>query len=157
MLRVEPLQAEDGRRFEMDPVEVRPDMQKPVFFILDESHNLPDSMSLRMANRPHNWRPRTDVYETEEAVVVRVEVAGMREADFSIILDGRYLTVRGTRSDTQERRAYYQMEIPFGEFSTELELPSPVIAQEVEAFYANGFLRIHLPKARSKRIEVDER
>ena len=75
--------------------------------------------------RPHVWRPPTDVYETEDAIVVRVEIAGMREADFTVALVERSLLIRGVRQDLTERRAYYQMEIPFGEFSTEVELPRP--------------------------------
>jgi HSP20 family protein len=136
-------------------IELKPEIQKPVFFVLDESQTVRDSIPLRLAARSHFWRPRTDVYETEDSVVVRVEVAGMREADFTIILDGRFLTVRGVRPDIQERRAYHQMEIPFGEFSSEVELHSPVVSQAVEASYSNGFLRIVLPKARPQRIEVD--
>jgi len=98
--------------------------------------------------RAHAWRPPTDVFETEEAIVVRVEIAGMEEDDFQIELDGRYLSIKGVRPDPPERRAYHQMEIQVGEFSIEVELPSAVAATEVEAVYNNGFLRVVLPKAR---------
>ena len=40
------------------------------------------------------WRPPMDVYETEEYLVVRMEIAGMRESDFNIELDGRLLSIR---------------------------------------------------------------
>ena len=76
----------------------------------------------RVGTRSLDWRPPTDVFETEAAFVVRVEVAGMREDDFAIELDERYLYIRGTRLDTPERRAYQQMEIRFGEFSVAVEL-----------------------------------
>ncbi len=109
----------------------------------------------RIISRPHVWRPPTDVYETEDALVVRVEVAGMREADFTISLVERSLTIRGIRQDTSERRAYHQMEIPFGEFSTELELPYAVMADKVEATYWDGFLRITLHVERPKHIKVE--
>jgi HSP20 family protein len=80
----------------------------------------------------------------------------MLENDFSIILDGRYLSVRGMRSDILERRAYHQMEIRFGEFVSEVELPYQILASEIEAVYSNGFLQIRLPKARPVRISVEE-
>ena len=92
------------------------------------------------------WRPPTDVYETEDAVIVRVEIAGMHETDFSIVLDGRYLSIRGVRQDIPERRAYHQMEILFGEFSVDVEMPVAVDAENVQAIYQNGFLKIMLPK-----------
>ena len=101
----------------------------------------------RLVNRPHVWRPPTDVFETEEYIIVRVEIAGMREEDFAISLDDRRLMISGVRPDQPERRAFYQMEIPYGEFSTEVELPVSIIAERIEAVYCNGFLKIRMPKA----------
>ena len=127
-------------------------------------HHLPEEMQFmdagsshwRMNLRSHVWRPPTDVYETENEIIVRVEIAGMKEDDFSIELNDRYLSIHGARPDIPERRAYHQMEIRFGEFNTEVELPSPVIADNVEAVYQEGFLRVVLPKARARRIQVEE-
>jgi HSP20 family protein len=79
----------------------------------------------------------------------------MRESDFTISLVERSLTIRGIRQDTPERRAYHQMEIPFGEFSTEIELPYMIIPDKVEAIYRDGFLRISLPIAQPKHIKVE--
>jgi HSP20 family protein len=98
--------------------------------------------------RSHAWRPPTDVYETDEAVVVRVEIAGMHETDFSIVLDGRYLSIRGLRQDISERRAYHQMEIRYGEFNVDVEMPVTIDVDNVQAIYQNGFLKIVLPKVR---------
>lgn len=112
--------------------------------------------SWRLTMRSAAWRPPTDLYETENAVVVRVEIAGMREDDFIIELNGRILAIRGIRQDQSERRAYHQMEIQFGEFAIELELPQHVEADQVEAVYNNGFLRVSLPKARPRQISIAE-
>jgi len=110
----------------------------------------------RITMRSPAWRPPTDVFETESLIVVRVEIAGMREEDFVIELNGRNLTVRGSRQDVPERRAFHQMEIHFGEFAIELELPNYIEADQVQAAYGDGFLRIHLPKARPRQIPVVE-
>ncbi len=64
------------------------------------------------------WSPPTDVYETEKEFIVRVEIAGMREEDFEVIFENGYLFISGVRPDVSERRAYHQMEIRFGKFST---------------------------------------
>jgi HSP20 family protein len=114
-----------------------------------------DPIHWRLTVRPHAWRPPTDVFETEETIVVRVEIAGMEEDDFKIELDGRYLSIQGTRPDLPERRAYHQMEIRFGEFNIDVELPAPVVPAEVAAVYNNGFLRVTLPKARPRHISID--
>jgi HSP20 family protein len=112
--------------------------------------------SWRLTMRAPAWRPPTDLYETERTVVVRVEVAGMREEDFSIELNGHSLTIRGVRQDSIERRAYHQMEIHFGEFIIDMELPHFVAAERVEAIYSNGFLLVSLPKALPHQISVAE-
>jgi HSP20 family protein len=96
------------------------------------------------------------VYEIDDAIIIRVEVAGMKEADFTISLVKRTLTIRGIRQDTTERRAYHQMEIPFGEFSTEIELPYMVNAEKAEAVYRDGFLRITMPISQPKHIKVED-
>ncbi|NLG73881.1 MAG: Hsp20/alpha crystallin family protein [Chloroflexi bacterium] len=92
------------------------------------------------------WQPPADIYETADALVVRLEVAGLRENDFAIELNDGRLLVRGSRSDIPERRAYHQMEIRFGEFRFEMDLNVDVLIEQVHAVYANGFLRIILPK-----------
>ncbi len=110
----------------------------------------------RINSRSHAWRPPTDVYEHEDKVVVRVEIAGMNEDDFSISLDRNVLVVRGVRPDLTERRAYHQMEISFGEFATAVEIHTPIDTDKVHAEYENGFLWVILPKAQPKHIKINE-
>lgn len=110
----------------------------------------------RILMRSPAWRPPTDVYETEETMVVRVEIAGMREEDFIIELNGRELMVRGNRQDPAGRRAFHQMEIRFGEFALAIELPYHINTGEVQAVYQNGFLVISLPKMKPRQIHISE-
>jgi HSP20 family protein len=126
-----------------------------------EADKLTDTESLeltpfgwRLFVRSPAWKPPTDVYETEDAMVVRVEVAGMREDNFSIELNGRELMIRGIRQDTDERSAFHQMEIHFGEFILSLELPFYISTEQIRAVYNNGFLRIMLPKAKPRQIPI---
>lgn len=111
---------------------------------------------LRMFQHPHIWHPPTDVYETDQAVIVRVEIAGMHEEDFSIYLAGKYLVIRGQRPDIPEKRAYHRMEIFFGEFMTDVELPCPVNPEGVEAEYSSGFLKLVIPKETPLRIQIKD-
>jgi HSP20 family protein len=111
----------------------------------------------RSVRHGRNWVPPTDVYETEESLVVLVELAGVRQSDFTVSLFERRLTVTGVRTDHgPARRAYHQMEVPFGEFRTEVELPVQVDAAKVDAEYADGFLRVTLPKLKPQNIIVQE-
>jgi HSP20 family protein len=105
--------------------------------------------------RSNAWSPPTDAYETEEVYVVRVEIAGMHEDDFEVLLENNTLIISGSRPDHTERRAYQQMEIRFGKFSTALTMPGPINIEQARAEYKNGFLTIVLPKATSNQIKVE--
>ena len=132
------------------------DPKRSSYYVISDIRNLnSEIMNPRQSMRSHVWRPPIDVFETDMAIVVRVEIAGVQESDFVITLDERHLSIRGTRPDLPERRAYQQMEIRFGEFSAEVDLHTQVNVEEVEAIYSNGFLRVTLPKARPHQIRID--
>jgi len=140
----------------MGEFELKYDPLRPAWYASDEMQSKSAGINRgRNGMRSHVWRPPTDVFETDETFVVRVEIAGMDEADFSIELHGRLLVIRGIRQDVPERRAYHQMEIYFGEFLSEIELPGPIIAEEVIAEYKGGFLKVILPQDRPKRIRIN--
>ena len=100
------------------------------------------------------WSPPTDVYETDASFVVRVEVAGMNQADFTVDIEENQMTIRGMRGEVPERRAYHQMEIRFGEFSTAVELPAGLDTAKAEADYRDGFLTVILPKIKPTGIAI---
>lgn len=100
------------------------------------------------------WRPATDVYEIDEGIVVIVEIAGLSEGDFVVELNGRTLVVSGERRDPVEKLAYQQMEIHYGRFRTEVNLPFALDSDGQAAVYEDGFLRISLRKAQSRRVPV---
>jgi HSP20 family protein len=105
---------------------------------------------------PTYWRPPTDVFESEDGYTVRVEIPGMRDGEFSVTVENNVLTIRGTRSDSSEKRSFHQMEIRFGEFSTEVDLPSNVSVNQIQAEYDDGFLRVFLPKASPRQITIGD-
>jgi HSP20 family protein len=122
----------------------------------DSPHFYMDPRGAGWLVHSHSWRPPTDVYETEDDLVVRVEIAAMRDEDFTITLDGRNLMIRGSRTDNSERQTFHQMEIHYGEFAAEFELPYDVVPEQVEAVYQQGMLRVVLPKAKPQHIEIAE-
>ena len=101
--------------------------------------------------RSTTWRPPTDLYETEENFVIKVEVAGMRDEDFEVAFENNVLMIHGHRPDLNEKRAYHQMEIRFGKFEIAVEIPVIVDLEKAIAEYKDGFLVIILPKVASKQ------
>ncbi|MBL8061715.1 MAG: Hsp20/alpha crystallin family protein [Anaerolineales bacterium] len=101
------------------------------------------------------WSPPTDMFETGEAYIVQMEIAGMREEDFEVSLQNDTLYITGARLDSSERRAFYQMEIRFGKFASSVSLPGPVDVDKAQAKYADGFLTVILPKTTPTNIKVE--
>ncbi len=102
-------------------------------------------------SRPRTWRPPTDVYETDDAIIVKVEIAGMSPEDIQISFVDHVLTVHGVRPDMDAKNSYHCLEIPYGEFDSEVVLSASIDEDAIDARYENGFLRVVLPKAREER------
>lgn len=101
------------------------------------------------------WHPPTDVYELDGRLIVVVEIAGMRDSDISVVLQGQRLVISGVRERVTRRDcAYHQLEIPYGEFRTEVNVPWPVAHEDVTANYRDGLLRVELPHAPAQKIQI---
>src|ERR1700751_4096244 len=83
---------------------------------------------------------KAEVFDTDEQVAVKIEVAGLSEKDFEITLRERVLTVRGERKlengFKQENLTW--TERPYGTFSRTFNLPQPVDVNTISATYTNG-------------------
>lgn len=119
------------------------------------------AIGYRMAGQSDAWRPALEVYETEKALVVRAELAGIDEQHLRVALDGDLLTIEGQRlpearseTDTPEQRSYHEMGITYGPFRARVALPFAVVRDEVEADYEHGVLTIVLPRAERVRIHA---
>ena len=102
------------------------------------------------------WRPLTDIYHTDEGLVVKMELAGCLPKDIHIALDGKRLIVSGVKKDIPDSRkvSYQQMEITYGPFRRTIVLPSIVDTKKVKAKYDNGILKIELAFAQEDAGEL---
>lgn len=95
------------------------------------------------------WKPRTDVYETDEELIVHMDIAGMQAGDFSVELDDGILKISGERTASareQGKRHYHSMEVQIGPFERRFRLPVVVDPASIRATYELGFLEIRLAK-----------
>jgi len=123
----------------------------------DQIYDFSNSRAYRQNLNNRAWRPATDISETDDRIIVLVEIAGMTEEDFSILMDHSLLTIQGVRKPpVEDRRSIHQMEIPFGEFTVEINFRTEVDIEKVAATYENGFLQIVLPKATPHRIDLNQ-
>jgi HSP20 family molecular chaperone IbpA len=105
-------------------------------------------MVIALARDQAVWRPPADVYETETAFVVKVELAGMRDAEIAVTLDERSLRIEGQRPEQRDEglRCYHEVGVGYGAFAVEVFLARPVDYDHVTAHYDDGFLFVELPK-----------
>jgi HSP20 family protein len=96
-----------------------------------------------------HWVPNTDVYATDNGLVVKVELAGMRSEHLEITVEGSQLRIAGNRPDVcrSAKASFLVMEINYGPFESVLELPPGYDLSQAKAAYLNGFLRIDVPLA----------
>ncbi|HEU5261511.1 MAG TPA: Hsp20/alpha crystallin family protein [Gemmatimonadales bacterium] len=93
------------------------------------------------------WKPPTDIYETDEALVVYMDIAGMQAEDFTVEFAEGVLTIAGERKPRREGRPHYHaMEVQVGPFERRFRLPSPVDPESIHASYEHGFLEVRLAK-----------
>ena len=101
--------------------------------------------------------PRTDISETDEAMLVSVDLPGLDENDIEVNVTDDMLTIRGEREEkaekdgftSQSRRSFHRM----------IPVPPGVDPEKAEAEFKRGVLTVTLPKteeakARVKRIAV---
>ncbi|MDO9547041.1 MAG: Hsp20/alpha crystallin family protein [Pelolinea sp.] len=104
----------------------------------------------------HVWHPATDLFETNDQFIVKIEISGMQNEDFSINFDKSTLSINGSRAGNNIAGCYHRMEIPNGEFSSTINIPGDILIMSIEAYYENGFLTIILPKKEPVRVEISE-
>ena len=104
------------------------------------------------------WVPQVDVAETQEKIVVRAEVPGMRQEDIQIEFENGLLTIRGERQlEKSEGLTWHRVERVYGGFSRSFTLPRTVDAEKISASYREGILEIEVPKreeAKPKQIRI---
>ena len=105
------------------------------------------------------WMPAMDVYETDEKVVVTVELPGIKAEDVEVSVEDSTLTVSGVRESASEvtEESYHRVERRHGSFSRAVSLPPQVDTGKVDARFDDGVLAIEVPKvekAKPKKIQI---
>ncbi len=106
--------------------------------------------------------PVVDMHETDEELVIRAEVPGMKKEDFTVELVDRRLTIRGEKKVVREEKGGggFLSECRYGSFARSITLPYPVDERKISADLKHGVLTIRLPKpegeqgAKGHRIPV---
>jgi len=120
------------------------------------------SMWPRMGFADEELSPAVDIFEQEDAVVVKAELPGMNKDNISVELNDGVLRIAGEkkREEKIEKKDYFRMERSVGSFERRISLPSGIETEKTKASFKDGVLEIKIPKSedakkKERKIKID--
>jgi HSP20 family protein len=106
------------------------------------------------------WIPAVDIFETNEAIVLKAELPGITAQDISVEVKDNTLTLKGEKKFEKEVKEenYHRVERSYGSFQRAFTLPGTIHQEKVKAKFKDGILEITLPKveeAKPKQVKVE--
>jgi HSP20 family protein len=107
-----------------------------------------------MGDSLKKFNPAVDIAEDERSYEIQLSVPGVKKEDFNVELAEGKLTISGERKmeEKKEGKNFHSIETQYGSFSRSFFVPEDILAQEVNATYENGLLKVVLPK-KEKKVE----
>ena len=107
-----------------------------------------------------SWAPPVDIYETEDAIVLKAELPGVDPKDVEVRVEDNNLYLKGERKFEKEvkEQNYHRVERSYGSFARSFSLPNSISADKVKAEFKDGLLTLTMPKreeAKPKTIKID--
>ncbi len=105
------------------------------------------------------WAPPVDIYETQNELVLKVDLPDVQDKDIDVRVENNMLTIRGERKfekDVNEDN-YLRVERAYGPFMRSFSLPNTVRSENIRAEYRNGVLSLHMAKreeSKPKQIKI---
>jgi len=120
-------------------------IQEEMDLIFDHFYKIRRSPLLTQA---HIWHPPTDVFETQNEMVVLTEIAGIDSKKLTILFKEGVLTIKGERHTPKIENgiACRNKEIVSGKFERNIHVPYPVDKESVKASYQDGILEVRLSR-----------
>ena len=109
-----------------------------------------------LSNRDSSWAPPVDIYERDDALVLVVDLPGLRQDDIDLHVEANALTLQGTRPRPDVGDAIRQ-ERPSGRFRRSFRIGLPVDADNARASYRHGVLEIIVPKTAPRKPSASDR
>ena len=104
--------------------------------------------------------PALDLYSTQEAVIAKVALPGVKPEDVDVTIADDIVTIRGSYQEEKEttEAGYVHKELSRGSFSRTFAVPTAVKAEAATASFNDGLLTVTLPKTeevKPKRVKVE--
>jgi HSP20 family protein len=105
------------------------------------------------------FAPVVDVYETDQDLVVKAELPGVKKENVEVSIRDNALHIKGEKKEEKEEKTetYHRVERVYGKFERVIPLPTDVKVEAAKAEFKDGVLEIRIPKAegsKEKKIEI---
>ena len=116
-------------------------------------HLFDDAFTRPLTLRDGWSAPAIDMYQTDDEIVVKASLPGVKADEVQINITGEVLTLKGETRQVEEKKdkAWHMREQRWGAFERAIALPTEVVADKAKAEFENGILTITLPKAEEVR------
>jgi HSP20 family protein len=103
-----------------------------------------------------SWYPTTDIYETKDDYVFKLELPGLSKEDINIEFNDNTLSIKGERKEEKEvkKENYHRLESYSGTFSRSFNIPKNVDPNKINATMKDGILELRIAKAEEKKTKA---
>jgi len=100
--------------------------------------------------------PAIDMFQTDDEIVVKAALPGIKADEVQINITGEVLTLKGEMKHEEDKKekAWHIHEQRWGSFERSIVLPTDVVPDKAKAEFDNGILTITLPKAEEVKPKV---
>ncbi|MGL5807529.1 MAG: Hsp20/alpha crystallin family protein, partial [Xenococcaceae cyanobacterium] len=95
-----------------------------------------------------SWSPAIAMTETEQKLILKVELPGIEAKDLDIRVGDRMVSIAGERKEEKHHQEKGRLctEFSYGKFQRTVPIPSAIDKDNVKADFKNGLLTLDLPK-----------
>jgi HSP20 family protein len=136
---------------------IRWEPARDIMTLREAMDHLFDEAFTRPFSNGGGWgTPAIDMYQTDEEIVVKAAVPGMKADEVQINVTGDILNIKGETKQSNEvkEKTYHMREQRWGTFERSLRLPTEVKADQAKAEFEDGILTVTLPKAEKARPKM---
>jgi len=124
------------------------------FFEIEISRNFPSGISTHI-----DWKPNTNIVETQDSLIIEMELPGVDKNDVSItLLNNQELILKGVKKQPrldQDLVTYYLFEREFGTFYKKIVIDFPLDTSKIKSHMENGVLYIEISKKIMAEVSVE--
>ncbi|KAJ3125412.1 Heat shock 70 kDa protein 1A [Nowakowskiella sp. JEL0407] len=129
----------------------------------DVAHSIPRHERSTIRTTPSLgtfWRPSTDVYETDDELVIHVDLPGVPKSEIKLESEEGQIVVHGNHKAPIEAATSRVRERQIGSFRKVVKIPEEMDTSKTTAKYENGLLEITVPKrdnvsSSRRKIEIN--